>query len=530
MKAKEFFTANEENFPDIADLVREELEKRKTPERAIDQASLLLEEIFFRALGMGAEEMRIAIQNRWGNLTLRLSFDGEEKNPLADAADYDADGMDAYRAMILKAYHSQLGYSRRNGENIVTVKVHETSAREVWLVLTAIVAGLSFGLLMKASLGGEVVHFIDHVICDSVEIMFMNALTMMITPMIFFAVLSGLTSITDTTVVGRLGGRLVGFSVAKLLVTTVLAIAAGSLLFPGGMPELLPMIPAESAAEKFSLQDMIVGVVPSSLVAPFLKGNILQVLFLACFFGVMINRAGDRAAAAKEVIEFMNRLCVEVLEVIMRFSPLAVFAAMARLMLSAGLDVLFALGMVVLSDVLGAVLVLLVCAAFVAMFGGISPVAFIKKMVPFTPVSFAMHSASVGLPQTISFCVEKFGVSKKLSMFTLPVGIQLNMNNTGFFLTIVSVLMARTYGIALDMNTLLSLLLSSFLIAFTMPSSMGASLIGLATIFSVIGIPGEAALLFLCIDPVVDLIETVGNVASNIASTLIVDAKDKAEG
>ena len=512
MNGKEIFTANEDNFPDIADLVREELEKRKTPERAIDQASLLLEEIFFRALGMGAEEMRIAIQNRWGNLTLRLSFDGEEKNPLADAADYDADGMDAYRAMILKAYHSQLGYSRRNGENIVTVKVHETSAREVWLVLAAIVAGLSFGLLMKASLGGEVVHFIDHVICDSVEIMFMNALTMMITPMIFFAVLSGLTSITDTTVVGRLGGRLVGFSVAKLLATTVLAIAA------------------ESAAEKFSLQDMIVGVVPSSLVAPFLKGNILQVLFLACFFGVMINRAGDRAAAAKEVIEFMNRLCVEVLEVIMRFSPLAVFAAMARLMLSAGLDVLFALGMVVLSDVLGAVLVLLVCAAFVAMFGGISPVAFIKKMVPFTPVSFAMHSASVGLPQTISFCVEKFGVSKKLSMFTLPVGIQLNMNNTGFFLTIVSVLMARTYGIALDMNTLLSLLLSSFLIAFTMPSSMGASLIGLATIFSVIGIPGEAALLFLCIDPVVDLIETVGNVASNIASTLIVDAKDKAEG
>ncbi|MBQ8699291.1 MAG: cation:dicarboxylase symporter family transporter, partial [Schwartzia sp.] len=278
MNGKEIFTANEDNFPDIADLVREELEKRKTPERAIDQASLLLEEIFFRALGMGAEEMRIAIQNRWGNLTLRLSFDGEEKNPLADAADYDADGMDAYRAMILKAYHSQLGYSRRNGENIVTVKVHETSAREVWLVLAAIVAGLSFGLLMKASLGGEVVHFIDHVICDSVEIMFMNALTMMITPMIFFAVLSGLTSITDTTVVGRLGGRLVSFSVAKLLATTVLAIAAGSLLFPGGMPELLPMIPAESAAEKFSLQDMIVGVVPSSLVAPFLKGNILQVL------------------------------------------------------------------------------------------------------------------------------------------------------------------------------------------------------------------------------------------------------------
>ncbi len=526
---RETYIVNEENFPEIADLVREELEKRKAPKGAIDQTSLLLEEVFFRARGMGVEKMRLSVQNRWGNLTLRLSFGGEAHNPLADDAAYDEDGMDAYRAMILKAYSSWLGYSRRGGENIISIKVHETGAKEVWRVLAAIAAGISCGILMKTSLSEAVAHFIGHVICDSVEIMFMNALSMMVTPMVFFAVLSGITSITDTTIVGRLGGRLVGFSVAKLLMTTVVAIAAGSFLFPDGMPELLPMIPVESAGEKFSLQDMIVGIIPGSLVAPFLKGNILQVLFLACFFGVMINRAGDRAAAAKEVIEFMHRLCMEVLEVIMRFSPVAVFASMARLMLTAGLDVLFSLGMVVLSDVLGAVLVLLVCAAFVAAFGDISPVAFLKKMVPFAPASFVMHSSSVGLPQTIAFCGEKFGVSKKLAMFTLPVGIQLNMNNTGFFITLVSVLMARTYGIALDMNTLLSLLLSSFIIAFTLPAAMGASLIGLATIFSVIGVPGGAALLFLCIDPVVALIDTVGNVASNVASTLIVSAKDKAE-
>ncbi|MBR1553339.1 MAG: dicarboxylate/amino acid:cation symporter, partial [Schwartzia sp.] len=440
------------------------------------------------------------------------------------------DGMDAYRAMILKAYHSQLGYSRKSGENIVSIKVHETSAREVWLILAAIVAGISCGLLMKVSLNEAAVHFIDHVICDSVEIMFMNALSMMVTPLIFFAVLSGITSMTDTAIVGRLGGQLVGFSVAKLLATTVAAIAAGSVLFSDGMPELLPMIPAESAAEKFSLQDMIVGVIPSSLVVPFLKGNVLQVLFLACFFGVMINRAGDRAAAAKEAIEFMNRLCMEVLEVIMRFSPFAVFASMARLILSAGLDVLFSLGMVVLGNAFGTVLVFLVCAVFVAAFGGVSPVAFLKKMVPFAPVSFAMHSSSVGLPQTISFCVEKFGVSKKLALFTLPVGLQLNMNHTGVFVTLVAVLMARTYGIALDMNTLLSLLLSSFIISFTLPAAPGAGLIGLSTVFSAIGVPGGAVLLFLCIDPIVSLIDTVGNVASNVASTLIVSAKDKAEG
>ena len=113
---RETYIVNEENFPEIADLVREELEKRKAPKGAIDQTSLLLEEVFFRARGMGVEKMRLSVQNRWGNLTLRLSFGGEAHNPLADDAAYDEDGMDAYRAMILKAYSSWLGYSRRGGE------------------------------------------------------------------------------------------------------------------------------------------------------------------------------------------------------------------------------------------------------------------------------------------------------------------------------------------------------------------------------------------------------------------------------
>ncbi len=529
MKAKEYLIANEENFPDIADLVREELEKRKIPERAIDQASLLLEELFFRAHSMGAKEMRIAVQNRWGDLSLRLSFDGEERNPLVDVAAYDEDGMDTYRTMILKAYRSQLAFNRRNGENIVTIKVHETSEKEVWRILAAMVAGICCGLMMKACLDEAVIHVIDHVVCGSLELMFLNALSMMVTPMIFFAVLSGITSITDATIVGRLGGRLVGFSIAKLLVTTVAAIAAGCLFFSSGMPELLPMIPAESAAAKFSLQDMIVGIIPSSLVTPFLGGNVLQVLFLACFFGVMINRAGDRAALVKEVIEFMNRLCMEVLEVIVRCSPLIVFASMVRLILSAGLDVLFSLGIVLVSDVLGTLLVLFVCVIFLAAFGDISPVAFLKKIVPFMPVSFTMNASSVGLPQTIGFCVDELGVSKRLAMFTLPVGVQLNMNHTGLYIALVSTMMLRTYGIALDMNTLLSLLLSTFIVAFTLPSSPGASLIGLSTVFAAVGVPGGAVALFLCLDSISSMVETVGNVASNITSTLIINARAKAD-
>lgn len=151
-------------------------------------------------------------------------------------------------------------------------------------------------------------------------------------------------------------------------------------------------------------------------------GSILQVLFLACFVGVMINRAGDRAMPIKEAIEFLNRLCMDMIDVVVQFIPLLVFASMAHLMLSTGLDALLPLGKVLIGDVIGLGLVFLICAAFVAAFGGKPPIPFLKKLAGFAPVPFALNSSNACLPQTISFCAEKFGVDRKLSMFAAARG------------------------------------------------------------------------------------------------------------
>ena len=106
-------------------------------------------------------------------------------------------------------------------------------------------------------------------------------------------------------------------------------------------------------------------------------------------------------------------------------------------------------------------------------------------------------------------------------MFTLPVGIQFNMNGTGFYIAIVTVLMARTCGIALDADTLLSMFVSLFIVSFTLPGCPGAVLIGLSSVFAAVGVPVGAVALFLCIDPIVSMLHTAGNVVSNITSTRI---------
>ncbi len=518
------------NYGEAVEWLDEELAKTKATEEERLTAHLLFEECFTRMETSCADaetfSAELRVRQRWGGVSLRLSTKGEAFNPLEAMKQLQDDEEDEdFGLVILMAHKNSVSYARKNGENIISVKVHEAGGKQTEKVFAALALGIVSGLLMKTCLNEVSARWIDHMIFNSVQEMFMHALMMMVAPMVFFSVLSGITGISDAADVGKLGGKLVGVSLAKLLVTSVIGIAAGALLFPNASPELLSTIHEGGGGPDFSLRDMFVGIIPRSLLTPFVDGGILQVLFLACFLGVMINRAGDRAVMAKEAIEFLNRLCMDMMDVVVQFVPLLVFVSMADLMLSTGLDALLPLGMVLVGNVVGVALLFLVCSVFAAVFGGVSPVSFFRELVGFAPVPFAINSSNACLPQTIDFCEEKLGVNRKLAMFTLPVGIQFNMNSTGFFIAIVTVLMARTCGIALDADTLLSLFISLFIVSFTLPGCPGAALIGLSSVFAAVGVPMGAVTVFLCIDPVTSMINTVGNVASNVTSTLIAGKK-----
>ena len=520
-------------FTETMKWLEQELSKTRISQKEILTAQLLLEETFLR-LSKGAGDsadfsVTVTLRRRFGDISLRLESSGEQYNPLVEMTEVNEKDEDAYGLTILKTYRDAVSYSRKNGKNLVSIRIHKSASKDFRNTVISIVLGIACGILLKNNVSADVLEQINVTLAGSALRMFMNALSMTVGPMIFISVIAGITNMSNAADVGRMGGKLIMFSLAKLFACTVLGVVFGLLVFSDGLSGLAGAIPQQVSGVKpgLSLLDMITGIIPANLIQPFATGNVLQMLFLAVFFGIIVNRAGERANVVKELIEFFNFFFMDVMNVVVKFIPIVVFISMVRLMLTIGMDALLSLGVVIVANAVGMALVVLASGLFVTVVGKFSPVPFLKKALAFAPIPFSLNSSNACIPMTLKLCSEKLGADARLPMFSIPVGLQFNMNGSSFYTAMIAVLMARTLGVELNPNVLVTLTVSTFLVSVTMAGCPGSAIIGMSTVFEAVGIPTAAVALFLPIDSPVGMFRTVGNVTSDVASTLMLACSEK---
>ena len=426
---------------------------------------------------------------------------------------------------VLKANRDRMGYARRNGANVVSIKIHEGGEKAIYWTLFGLVLGLCCGAMMKAALPAETLLWVEGNIAEPVADMFMHALTMMVAPVIFFAIIAGITNMSETADVGKMGVRMVAQSVGFVMASAIMSVGLGLLLFPDEMTSFASVFEgggAEAAVGGFSIKNMIVDIIPSNLVDPFKGENLMQVLFLALFFGVVVNRLGEKAHIAKELIEFMNSFCMCVMGMLVRFVPLIVFFSMMKTAFHTGPEVVVVLAKVIFGNYINMPLEFCLFAAVLAFFGKLSPSVYLRKMVAFAPVPFALSSSNAALPQTLEFVKERLGMSPNFASFALPVGGQLHQAGACAYLMMPAMMMARVFDKSFTVEFLLCLLVYVFIFAYMMPPVPGAGLICMGSVFSAIGVPPETVMFFLCIEPICDMANTAVNVACNVASSLLV--------
>ncbi len=521
-------TMTRENFVEQRKILQHELEKTKITPEEIDRGQLLLEEILFRLeknFGVENFEAKVEIIKKFGDVNLRITSKGEEYNPIIALTDYSEEDEDYFSVIILKANNDKMGYSRKNGRNIVLIRVHTSGGSQVRKTFAGLFLGMVLGFLLKEFFGPEVISFIETYLVESVRTMFLNALKMIAGLLIFFSVIAGITGMSKTADVGKIGLKLLGISVAVMAVNTLAPMALGLAFFQEPLTGLASALPPRSetdfSASNFALRDLFVGIVPDSIVAPLITGNVLQVLFLAVFFGFILNKLGEKSTMAMETIKFMNHFCMEVMLVIIKVIPLVVCLSMMMLMFHTGLDSIVTLGKFILVSAFSVLFVFFVAFVAILFFGKISPMPFVKKLLGFIAIPFSTSSSNACLPDTLTLCTDKLGINPQLSSFSIPVGIQINAAGNCFYIALPAFLMAKVFGVDVDEDFLVTVFFSAFLMAISMPTVPGVGILCLGYMLTAIGVPAGAVMIILCIDPILDMTYTVTNVVCDVTTTFL---------
>ncbi len=486
---------------------------------------LILEEVFM-LFRNGDENFSCDIEARkvFGNVRLLITAEGEPFNPFEAADSFTEGEEDYYRTLILASHKKQIAYTRKNSQNVVSVNLH-TEENQFKRTLTAMILGIIAGFILREFAPDYVISFIDKNIITSIRSMFLNALNMMIAPVVFFSIIAGITSMADASDISRIGGKLILTYIFTTVIAAIMGMSLSSAVFSTGLP-VVGHVAEAGEAVSVSIVDMIVGIIPKDLITPIVKCEMLQIIFMAFVFGLTINVMREKASPLLKGADIINTLNLRIITAIAKFIPLVGFLSMASLMLKLGVDSLYLLVKVVFTQVTGGVIMIGVYTLLVIFFGKLKPLPFLRKLSGFALTPASMGSSTATMPFTMKFCSDKIGVSPGLASFSIPLGATVNMDGSCIYFPIFTVMAAKMYGIELTPDFFLSLFIAIIAFSIGAPGVPGGVFICLTSIVQSFGMPAEAAAFALGVEPLVSLFRMTINVIGDIAVTTAIASRE----
>lgn len=384
-----------------------------------------------------------------------------------------------------------------------------------------IVVGMVLGVIAGSLLGP------DAELLKPIGTLFINIIKMLIVPLVFCSLVTGVTSMQDTSKMGRIGIK----AIAIYLLTTALAITIGMLmstwLTPGeGLNMLASALPVEGK-DTPSLVHTLLNLIPKNPIAALASGNILQIIVFAMGLGVAINLCGEKGKPAAQLFESLAEAMYKLTELVMKFAPYGVFGLMAWVAGKYGLDILLPLLKVIGVVYLGSIIHVVVCySGVIKIFARLNPLHYIKGLVNPAMVAFTTTSSSGTLPATIKAAREELGVSKGIASFVLPLGATINMDGTALYQGVVALFVAQAFGIDLSVSDYLTIIMTATLASVGTAGVPGAGLIMLSLVLSTVGLPMEGLAIIAGIDRILDMARTFVNVCGDLMVSVLVSQSE----
>ncbi len=361
---------------------------------------------------------------------------------------------------------------------------------------------------------------------------FISLIKMVIVPLIFFALLSGITSMHGQGNFTRVG--LKGFSayIFTAIFAVLIGLSAGILFKPGMGVDLHSILSTSTTSDVVSktpptITEFLLNLIPVNPLNSMVSDNFLQIIVFSIFTGITINLIGDKGKPLKDVIFSASQMAFKMIELIIKLAPLGVFGYIAWVVGTQGLEILQSLAKLIVVVLVACAFQYLVFGLMILIFARISPLPFYRKILFTQSIAFATSSSKATLSTAMTQLQEKLGVSKTNSNFLMPLGVCINMDGTAIYLGICALFFAQSYGIDLTTQNYIMLILTCTLGSMGAAGIPSGSIIFMSMVLSSVGLPIEGIGIILGVDRVLDMVRTTINITGDSAITLIVD---KSEG
>lgn len=415
-----------------------------------------------------------------------------------------------------------------------------------WLkIITGMVLGIIWGLIaVRTGMEDFTANWIK-----PWGTIFIKLLKLVAVPLIFVSLVKGITSITDITKLGRIGLKTVSLYIITTVISIILGLLAVNAIKPGKSFSVekrseFQALYENSIKEKEDVADDLKQGSPLFFFEEMVPDNIvkaagdntkmLQIIFFSLLFSIaMIMLEASKIQVVKDIFDGLNDIILKIVDIIMMFAPVGVFALLSSLItdFSGDADLFIALGKYAGLTFFGILALLFTLyPLFLKLFSKVKLKDFYKAMLPAQMVAFSTSSSAATLPVTLKQCTEKLKISSGVANFVLPVGVTINMNGTSFYQAVSAVFIAQVFGLDLTIGQQLTIILTATLASIGTPGVPGGAIIMLVIVLTTVGIPAEGLALIMGIERPLDMMRTVANITGDAAVATIVASSENEIG
>ena len=357
---------------------------------------------------------------------------------------------------------------------------------------------------------------------------FINLLKLMIVPLVFFSLVTGISSLGSLKSLGNITLKTIGLYLTTTAIAVSLSLLVGSIFRPGsGYSSDLSVSP-DSLPEGQGTYETILGIFPSNIIQAMADNQMLAIVFFSIIFGLALNKTNHLTDNISKAFEKLNIVFMQLVIMIISFAPIGVFCLIGKFVISDGLNVFQEAFMYVI--LLISVLILhtfLTYSLMLKFFTNLSVVTFFKKMKDVAIFAFSTSSSAATIPVTLNTVENNLGVNKNVASFVVPVGATINMDGTAIMQGMATIFIAQMSGIELTLIEYVQVVILAVATSIGTAAVPSAGTITLIIILQQFGLPLEAIGIILAVDRILDMIRTSVNVCGDAAVSCIVASSEK---